>query len=159
MQTLYVRDVMTSPVIAVTARTPLPQINHLMREQHVRRVPVVEGDRLVGLITLGDVRNALPSEATSLSVYELTYLLDRVTAASVMRTNVITIAAGASVIEAAQLMLEHKISGLPVVEGRSIVGMITESDIFRVLVGGTLELVPTLPAVAVNASPLPRSII
>jgi CBS domain-containing protein len=144
MDALPVRELMRSPVVTVSPRATLPQLKHLMREHQIRRLPVVENDRLVGIVTLGDVRNAFPSDATTLSIYELSYLLDKVTAAEVMRTDLITIEADTPVVEAARAMLEHKISGLPVVERGAIIGIITESDIFRAIVAGTLA--PAAPA-------------
>lgn len=151
MRTISVRDVMSSPVIAVSLSTPLPQLNNLMREQQIRRLPVVDGNRLVGMITFGDIRSALPSDATTLSVYELSYLMEQVTAAEVMRGDVITINADASVAEAAQQMLEYKISGLPVVERDHLVGIITESDIFRAISTGLIPVI-NKPELAVTAS-------
>lgn len=138
MRTLYVRDVMSSPVLTVSPSTPLPQVNSLMREQHIRHLPVVIDDRLAGLITVGDVHSAIPSDVTRLSVFELAYAMDRVTAAEVMRKDVITIGVSDSLTHAAQQMLDHKISSLPVVEYGHLVGMIAESDIFRAITTGLL---------------------
>ena len=140
MRTLAIRDVMSSPVIAVSPTTSLPKLNALMREQHIRRLPVMSGNRLVGMVTFGDIRSAMPSDATTLSVYELAYLMEQVTAAEIMRGDVITIGADASVAEAAQRMLEHKISGMPVMEQGQLVGIITESDIFRVISSGLVAV-------------------
>lgn len=134
MTTLTVRAMMTTPVLSVTPQTRLPQIKSLMRARGVRRLPVVDRDRLVGIVTLGDVRNAFPSDATSLSIYELSYLIDKVVAADIMRTDVLTIGVDAPLAEAARLMLDRKISGLPVMDGSRLVGMITESDLFRALI-------------------------
>lgn len=152
MRTLAIRDVMSSPVIAVSLSTPLPQLNSLMREQHIRRLPVVDGNRLVGMITFGDIRSALPSDATTLSVYELAYLMEQVTAAEVMRDNVITISADASVTQAAQQMLDHKISGIPVVERGQLIGIITESDIFRAITSGLIAAVDAPGTVTADPS-------
>ncbi len=138
MDALAVRRLMRSPVVTVPPRATLPQLKQLMREHGIRRLPVVEADRLLGIVTLGDVRNAFPSDATTLSIYELSYLLDKVTAGDIMRTELVTIDADASVVEAARAMLEHKVSGLPVVERDRLVGIITESDIFRAIVAGAL---------------------
>ncbi|HEY0734223.1 MAG TPA: CBS domain-containing protein [Herpetosiphonaceae bacterium] len=152
MRTIFVRDVMSSPVITASLSTSLPQLNSLMREHHIRRLPVVDGNRLVGMITFGDIRSALPSDATTLSVYELSYLIEQVTAAEVMRDGVITISADASVAEAAQQMLEHKISGLPVVERDHLVGIITESDIFRAISTGLIPVANKPDLVAATSS-------
>jgi CBS domain-containing protein len=105
-----------------------------MKECNIRRLPVVENGRLVGIVTLGDIREASPSAATSLSIYELNYLLSRLTIGQIMTRDPITITPDTSIEAAARLMLEHKIGGLPVVDGTRVVGIITESDIFRLLV-------------------------
>lgn len=155
MSTLTVRAMMTTPVLSITPHTKLPQIKSLMRARSVRRLPVVDHERLVGIVTLGDVRNAFPSDATSLSIYELSYLLDKVVAADIMRTDVLTIAADAALADAAKLMLDRKISGLPVMDGSRLVGMITESDLFRALIDGDA---PVRRAVAVATGEPPRAL-
>lgn len=146
MEALTVRSLMSSPVITVAPYTRLPQLKHLMHEHNIRRLPVLNGERLVGIITLGDLRNAFPSDAPTLSIYELSYLLSNVTAAEVMRNDVLTVDAGALLVEATQRMLQHKVSGLPVMDGERLVGMITESDIFRAVVAGQIVLVSSRPA-------------
>lgn len=123
-----------------------------MRDNKIRRLPVVKGTQVVGIITMGDLRNAFPSDATTLSIYELSYLLDKVTAADIMRTEVLTVTADAPLVEAAQLMLQHKVSGLPVLEQGRLVGILTESDIFRAVVAGQLAL-PTTVAVVTEPPP------
>jgi len=95
----------------------------------------MRNDFLVGIITLGDVRGAEPSGATSLSIWELNYLLSKLKIEEIMTRNLITISPYATIGQAAEVMLEHKVSGLPVVDGeRKLVGIITESDIFRMVV-------------------------
>jgi CBS domain-containing protein len=140
METLIVTSLMSSPPLTISPRMRLPQIKSLMRTNKIRRLPVLDQGRLVGIVTLGDVRNAFPSDASMLSIYELSYLVDKVTARDVMRTSVVTVPFDASVIEAARLMLKHKIGGLPVVDNDTVVGMITESDIFRAVITGQLVL-------------------
>jgi len=95
---------------------------------------VDENGHLVGIVTLGDVREASPSDATSLSIFELNYLLARLTVDKIMTRKVITVTPDTPIYEAARLMLEHKIGGLPVVENGRVVGIITESDIFKMVV-------------------------
>lgn len=146
MESLTVSALMSQPVIVVSPQTRLPRLKSLMRENNIRRLPVVKGTHVVGIITMGDVRNAFPSDATTLSIYELSYLLDKVTAADVMQPEVLTIAADATVAEAAQVMLKHKVSGLPVLDQGRLVGILTESDIFRGVIAGQLAL-PTTVAV------------
>ena len=129
-----VKEWMTPDPITICPETTLPEANRLMKECGIRRLPVVDNGRLVGIITLGDVREASPSQATSLSIYELNYLISRLTVGKMMTQDPITITPDTSIEAAARLMLEHKIGGLPVVEGAKVVGIITESDIFRLLV-------------------------
>lgn len=129
-----VRDWMTADPITVQVDTPLPEAHRLMTERHVRRLPVMDGDRLVGIVTRGDIRGAEASEATSLSVWELNYLLSKLTIDQVMTTEVLTVTPETTIGEAAKLMLDNKIAGFPVLENDRLVGIITESDIFRLLV-------------------------
>jgi CBS domain-containing protein len=106
-----------------------------MKEYGVRRLPVLNKDgRLVGIISQTDVREAEPSDATSLSIYELNYLLAKLKIKRVMTEHVITVTPDTTIAEAARIMLEKKIGGLPVVENGQLVGIITESDIFRMVV-------------------------
>jgi acetoin utilization protein AcuB len=129
-----VRDWMTPNPITVTSDTSLPEAHKLMTDHKIRRLPVVDRGELVGIVTLGDVRGAQASEATSLSIFELHYLLARLPVGKLMHKPVLTIRSDATIAEAASLMLEHKIAGLPVVEGGKVVGILTESDIFRIVV-------------------------
>jgi CBS domain-containing protein len=133
MRTEHVADWMSTPPIVVTLSTSLAAAQRIMEQRHVRRLPVVQDGRLVGIITWGDVRAAQPSTATTLSVYEWRALLDQVTVAECMTTSPVTIAPDAVVLEAARQMLTHKVSGLPVLEDGRVVGVITESDLFRLL--------------------------
>jgi CBS domain-containing protein len=135
MHSIRVRDIMSSPAIVIDSQSSLPAAHLLMKEHGIRRLPVVDDGKLVGIITLGDVRGASPSEATTLNLFELSYLMDQLKVERVMTRQVITVTPDTSLAETARLMLENKISGLPVVsaEGR-VVGVVTESDIFRVLV-------------------------
>lgn len=129
-----VKDWMTPDPITIGPDTTLPEANHLMKECDIRRLLVVEDCRLVGIVTLGDIREASPSCATSLSFYELNYLIARLTVREIMTPDPITVSLDTSIEAAARLMLEHKFGGLPVCEGDRLVGIITETDIFRLLV-------------------------
>lgn len=133
MEKKLVRDWMTPNPITIALKTTLPDAHNLMKQSKIRRLPVVDRGRLVGIITLGDVREAQPSDATTLSIYELNYLLSKLTVDKIMTHEPLTISPQATVRQAARLMLDNKIGGLPVMEGDRIVGIITESDIFRVL--------------------------
>ena len=128
-----VRNWMTERLVTITPQTTLPEVQRIMFEHKIRRLPVMKSDKLVGIVTLGDLREAKPSDATTLSIYELNYLLDRLTAKDFMTPNPITIPSDATIGEAARLMLEHKVGGLPVVENSKMVGIITETDFCRLL--------------------------
>jgi len=135
LENVLVKDWMTTPVITVSPSTSISNVHQIMKERGVRRLPVLEHDRLVGIVTLGDVREASPSDATTLSIWELNYLWAQLVAEKVMTRKVTTIEQNKSILDAAQLMLDLKISGLPVLDDKgNLVGMITESDIFRMLV-------------------------
>jgi acetoin utilization protein AcuB len=112
----------------------LKAAHDLMNSRGIRRLPVVSRGKVVGIVTLGDVRGAEPSRASSLSVWEMNALLAKLEVSEIMTRNPTTIRQTASIGEAAKLMLDHKFSGLPVVdESGHPVGIITESDIFRLV--------------------------
>jgi CBS domain-containing protein len=134
MHTYRVADWMSTPPIVIAPTLTLAEAQRLMQQRHVRRLPVVDDGRLVGIVTSGDLRAAGPSAATTLSVYEWRALLEQATVAECMTRHPTTIAPDAPVLYAARQMLLHKISGLPVVEGGRVVGVITESDLFRLLI-------------------------
>lgn len=129
-----VRDWMTPGPVTASADTSLPEAHNLMEEMQVRRLPVLEKGKMVGIVTRGDVRGAQASDATTLSAWELNYLLSNLKLSEIMTRDVITVTPETPVREAAQIMLDNKIAGLPVVEDGELVGIITESDIFRMLV-------------------------
>lgn len=135
MKNELVRDWMTSNVIFVQPDTPLSEADQLIVDNMIRRLPVVDNGKLVGICTYGDIREARPSPATSLSIWELNYLLSQLTIKEIMTPNPVTVWPNATIGEAARLMLKNQISGLPVVdENNKLVGIITESDIFRLVV-------------------------
>lgn len=136
MTNLAIANWMTTDVVTVHLDTTLPEAHELMTKHKIRRLPVVNDAReLVGMVTLGDLREARPSSATSLNVWELNYLLAKLRISDFMSRTLITIAPETSVVEAARLMLAHKISGLPVVDDHGqLRGIITETDLFRVMV-------------------------
>jgi len=135
MKSEFVKDWMTRDPICASPDTSLPEAHRMMKDHHVRRLPVVDAHgALVGIVTRGDIRGAEPSEATSLSIYEVHYLLSRLTLDHIMTRNPVTVGPNTTIQEAAQWMLRRKIAGLPVVEGGRVVGILTESDIFRLVV-------------------------
>jgi CBS domain-containing protein len=113
----------------------LLEADALMRESNIRRLPVVENGRLIGMVTHGDIREARPSAATALSAWEMNYLLASLNLGQVMSKAPQFVSPDATIGEAADIMLARKISGLPVVDATgTLVGIITESDIFRMVV-------------------------
>jgi acetoin utilization protein AcuB len=129
-----IRDCMSTRVISVGPDTSVPDAHYLMSRQKIRRLPVVKDGSLVGIVSLHDIYQAEASEAVPLKAWELNYVLSKVKVQAVMTVKPITVRPDSSIMEAAQLMLEHKIGGLPVVEGEQLVGMVTESDLFRHMV-------------------------
>jgi acetoin utilization protein AcuB len=130
---MLVRERMTKSVITVSRDTPIMDALNLMKDKHIRRLPVVDtSGRLQGIVSERDLLHAAPSQATSLSVWELNYLLSRVTVAQVMTKQVITVAEDTPIEEAARIMADNKIGGLPVVRDDRVTGIITETDVFKV---------------------------
>lgn len=129
---MLVKDWMTKDPVTITDDTSMMKAIHLMKQHRFRRLPVMHGGELVGVVTDRDLKEASPSKATTLDVHELYYLLAELQVKDIMTRNPITVREDDTVEHAAQLMLEHTISGLPVVnaEGR-LTGIITQSDVFR----------------------------
>ncbi|MBL8165992.1 MAG: CBS domain-containing protein [Anaerolineae bacterium] len=135
LENVKVRDWMTNRVISVSPQTSISNAHQVMKEHGIRRLVVMENEKLVGIITIGDVREASPSDATTLSIWELNYLWAQLTVEKVMTRHVATITPDSPILDAAEIMLDRKISGLPVVDEHGhVLGMLTESDIFRMLV-------------------------
>lgn len=135
MERLLVRDWMTPNPITVEAETTLPAAYHVMKLNGIRRLPVVDSHgRLIGVVTLGDIREARPKSSATLNILELHSLVAGLEVRDFMSRQPITVAPDTPIRRAAQLMLHHKIGGLPVVDMGRLVGIITDSDIFRVLV-------------------------
>lgn len=126
---MFVKQRMTATPFTVTPDTTVPDAAATMASHNVRHLPVVVGDEVVGVISKGDIAAASPSQATTLSAAEATYLLNRLKVRKIMSSPPITIAPDALLEEAAVLMRDKKIEMLPVVSNGSLVGVITESDI------------------------------
>ena len=129
---MLVKERMTRLPIVATPDLPVPEALHLMRQEHIRRMPVVDkGGRLVGIVSDRDLLLASPSPATSLSAWEITYLLGKITVHDVMTKKVITVTEDTPLEDAARMMADNKIGGLPVVRDGALVGIITETDLFK----------------------------
>ncbi len=129
---MLVRTRMTANPIVVTPDTSFEDALQLLREKKVRRLPVVDKQgNLVGIVVEKDLLYASPSPATSLSVFEVHYLLSKLQVKDVMTKRVITVGEDCPLEEAARIMVDHKIGSLPITRDRRLVGIITETDIFR----------------------------
>ncbi len=129
---MLIKNWMTKDPITVSEETSMIKAIHIMKERHFRRLPVVNAGRLVGIITDRDLKEAAPSKATTLDVHELYYLLAELRVTEIMSHNPVSVSANDTVEHAAQIMLDHTISGLPVLDaGGGLVGIITQSDVFR----------------------------
>ena len=129
---MLVKDWMTREPVVVSPRTSVEEAIRMMRERRVRHLPVVtEGDTLVGVVTQTDLLQASPSPATSLSVWEINFLLAKMQVRDAMTKKVIVVSEDCPLEEAALVMAERKIGCLPVVQGTRLVGIITETDLFN----------------------------
>ena len=128
---------MTKDVVTVSPDVPIMEARDIMKQHMVRRLPVLKNGKLVGIVTQGDIQEAGPSGATSLSIWELNYLLARITVEEIMTPldELITVSPDEPIEQAAHLMRKNKVGGLPVVEDTDkLVGIITESDIFDIFI-------------------------
>jgi acetoin utilization protein AcuB len=131
---MLVGERMTRNLITILETSNVADGLQIMRECRVRRLPVLNADgQLVGIVSDKDLLHAAPSPATSLSVYELHYLLAKLTIKPVMSSPVVTVTSDTPIEGAARIMADSKIGGLPVVDGGRLVGIITVTDIFKVL--------------------------
>ena len=157
-----VKNWMTTDVVSVGPETSLLKVGKLMKDHHIRRVPVVdEQGMVVGIISDRDVRDASPSKATTLDMYEMHYLLAELKAKNIMTPKPITVKPGDTVEQAALIMLDHKVGGLPVVDDAGkLAGIISDHDVFKALVDitgarmGGLQFAVELPDQPGTARPL-----
>ncbi|HLC26190.1 MAG TPA: CBS domain-containing protein [bacterium] len=131
---MRVSERMTKNIITVTPETTLSEALRIVHEKKIRHLPVVAEGRLVGIVTDRDLKKVSASEATTLSVWELNYLLDRVKIKDFMIRDVISISPELPIDEAAELMIAHRIGSLPVVEDGKVVGILTETNMVETLV-------------------------
>jgi acetoin utilization protein AcuB len=130
---MLVEERMSRPVITTHSDVPIMDAYDLMQKENIRRLPVVDREgKLVGMVSEREILQASPSKATSLSIWELNYLMAKVTVDEIMTKDVITVEATTPLEEAALLMADHKIGGLPVMKDGKMVGIVTETDLFKV---------------------------
>ena len=157
-----VQNWMTTDVVSVGPDTSLLKVGKLMKDHHIRRIPVVdENGQVVGIISDRDVRDASPSKATTLDMYEMHYLLAELKAKNIMTAKPITVKPTDTVEQAALIMLDNKVGGLPVVDDSGkLVGIISDHDVFKALVDitgarlGGLQFAIELPDQPGTARPL-----
>lgn len=127
---MFVKNKMTANPFTISPEQSMSDAREIMEQYSVRRLPVVQDSKLVGVVSREDINRASPSMATSLTVNELTYLLNKTKIKKIMTKNPISISPNALLEEAAILMRDNSVSFLPVVDNNKLVGIITESDIF-----------------------------
>ncbi|MDR7480921.1 MAG: CBS domain-containing protein [Armatimonadota bacterium] len=157
---MLVRDCMTPDPTTVAPQTSLGDALRVMRRQRIRHLPVMERDRLVGIVTWTDLMRASPSPASGLAAWEIPELLAQAPVRDVMTEHPVTVAPDLPVEDAARLLRERKIGSLPVVDGDRLVGIVTESDLFDALVRllggdiGGVRMAVDLPAGLVDVDRL-----
>lgn len=130
---MLVGERMSHPVITIHPELPIQDALNLMYKEYLRRLPVVDKKgKLVGIVSERDLLHASPSDATSLSVWELNYLISKITVDRIMTKEVTTITEDTPLEEAARLMADGKVGCMPVLRGDDVVGIITETDLFKV---------------------------
>ena len=127
------KERMSKPVIFVQPDMPILEALKLMQREKIRRAPVIREGKMVGIISDKDILNASPSDATTLSMWELNYLVSRIKVKDIMTHDVRTVDEDTPIEEAARIMADNKIGGLPVMRDGRVVGLITETDLFRIL--------------------------
>lgn len=128
---MSVKDYMTKEVISISPEESVAHAADLMRDKGLRRLPVIEKGQLVGLVTEGTTADASPSKATSLSIYEMNYLLNKTKIRDIMIRQVVTVEPDASLEDAIYEMMTYKVGVLPVVQNNQVVGIITDRDVFK----------------------------
>lgn len=128
---MIVKEVMRTNVVFISSETKITEAKNIMMENKFSKLPVVDYGTLVGIVTKNDLLKAEPSLATTLDMFEIGYLLSKLTVKKVMMTNVITVSPDEVVEEAARIMVDNEISCLPVVKDDALIGIITESDLFN----------------------------
>ena len=130
---MLVKERMSYPVITVHPDMPIMDALDLMKKEHIRRFPVIgKRGRLVGIVSKEDILHAAPSDVSSLNVWEVNYLISKIIIKMVMTPNVITIEEDTPLEEAARIMADNKFGGLPVIRKGKVVGIITETDLFKI---------------------------
>lgn len=128
---MLVGERMSKPVITIPPDMPIAEALNMMKVEKVRRFPVVKEGKLLGVVSDKDLLNASPSPVSTLSIWEMNYLLNKITVSEVMVKNVLTVTEDTPIEQAARIMADNKIGGLPVMREGGVVGIITETDLFK----------------------------
>ncbi|MBQ8014346.1 MAG: CBS domain-containing protein [Treponema sp.] len=132
---MIVRDFMTKNPIYTNPKELIANVKNMMDREQITKVPVLDDSgKLIGVITKTDLKKTMPSNATTLDIYELSYLLSKITVEKVMKKQPITIQKDATIEEAAKIMSEKGISSLIVMDGEVLSGILTKTDLFRAVV-------------------------
>ncbi len=129
---MLVGERMSHPIISIAPDMPVHDALNLFKRERIRRAPVIKDGKLVGIVSDKDLLNASPSPATSLSIWEMNYLMSKITVSEVMTKKVLTVKEDTPIEEAARIMADNKIGGLPVMRDDHVVGIITETDLFKI---------------------------
>lgn len=140
---MLVKKWMSKKVITVDQKESLSEAINILKRNKIRRMPVLDEERLVGIVSDRDLKEASPSKVSSLDIWELHYLMSKIKVKDIMTQNPITISPDSTIEKAAILMHDRKIGGLPVVEDNKLVGIITEQDIFEALIDITGARIPS----------------
>ena len=128
---MLIGERMSHPPFTIPPDMPINEALAMFKKERIRRAPVIKGGKLIGIVSEKDLLNASPSPATTLSVWEMNYLLSKLKVSEVMTKDVITVTEDTPIEEAARIMADNKIGGLPVVKGTRVVGIITETNLFK----------------------------
>ena len=137
---MQVSDIMTTNVVTIPSSTSIADAKRILEAHRFRRLPVVDKGRLVGIVTERGLEQVSPSKATSLSVWELTYLLNKTTVKEIMERNVVTVSPDVSAEEAVSVAQSNKVGALVVVEDGRVVGIVTTNDFFYKIINPILGL-------------------
>lgn len=148
---------MSKRVVTIDESDTLSEAVNTLKRNHVRRLPVLRDNKLIGIVSDRDLKEAAPSRVTSLDMWELHYLLSKIKVKDLMKRRIITISPCSTIEKAAILMFDNKIGGLPVVENEELVGIITEHDVFNAFINITGARIPSY-RITVRISDEPGSI-
>ena len=137
---MRVRHIMSTPVVTVPSNTPVLEAAKLMKEKNIERLPVVDKDKLKGIVTKDRVLRSSPSAATSLSIWEIQYLYAKLTVKDIMQKDVATVTPDTTIENAVRYAQEKRVGALPVIDDGKIVGIVTTNDFFYMILNPILGI-------------------